>query len=104
MTDRAFRDPSDDRDVRLAGESVALNAYVVEINPPAGRREWLYIDKRTGNITRREYVERRRRYVSTYDDYRAVEGSPNRRASAPPIHSGNEREADLGYPRARRDA
>jgi predicted aspartyl protease len=95
VSDRAFRDPSDDRDARIVGESVALNAYVVEVNPPAGRREWLYIDKRTGNISRREYVERRRRYVSTYDDYRQVEGIPEPSRVRTTDSLGNEREQIL---------
>ena len=95
ITERAFRDPSDDRDVRVVGESVALNAYVVEVNPPAGRHEWLYLDKRTGNIARREYVERRRRYVTTYDDYRAVEGIPEPSRVRTTDSLGNEREQIL---------
>ena len=36
ISQRAFRDPGDERDVRLAGETPALNAYVVEVNPPNG--------------------------------------------------------------------
>jgi predicted aspartyl protease len=95
ITERAFRDPSDDRDVRVVGESVALNAYVVEVNPPAGRHEWLYLDKRTGNIARREYVERRRRYVTTYDDYRSVEGIPEPSRVRTTDSLGNEREQIL---------
>ena len=95
ITDRAFRDPNDDRDVRVVGDSVPLNAYVVEVNPPAGRREWLFIDKRSGNIVRREYVERRRRYVSTYDDYRSVEGVPEPSRVRTTDSLGNEREQIL---------
>jgi hypothetical protein len=35
ISDHAFRDPTDDRDVRLMGDSTQFGAYVVEINPPA---------------------------------------------------------------------
>ncbi|HWT05259.1 MAG TPA: hypothetical protein VN224_05840, partial [Xanthomonadales bacterium] len=95
ISDRAFRDTGDDRNVRLIGDSLALNAYVVEINPAAGRHEWLYIDKRNGNIARREYVERRRRYTSTYDDYRPVEGVPEPSRVRTTDSLGNEREQIL---------
>ncbi|MEA2786252.1 MAG: hypothetical protein QOF71_2356 [Candidatus Eremiobacteraeota bacterium] len=95
VSDRAFRDPGDDRNVHLIGDSLALNAYVVEINPAAGRHEWLFIDKRTGNISRREYVERRRRYSSTYDDYRAVDGVPEPSRVRTTDSLGNEREQIL---------
>jgi predicted aspartyl protease len=95
ISDHAFRDVNDDRDVRLAGESVPYNAYVVEVNPAGGRHEWLYIEKRTGNVVRREYVERRRRYVTTYDDYRLVDGvsEPSRVRTVDSL--GNEREQTL---------
>lgn len=95
ISDRAFRDPAEDRTVRVIGDSLALNAYVVEISPPAGRHEWLYVDKRSGNITRREYVERRRRYTSTYDDYRPVEGVPEPSRVRTTDSLGNEREQIL---------
>ncbi len=95
VSDRAFRDTNDDRNVRIVGDSPAFGAYVVEVNPPAGRHEWLYIDKRSGNLVRREYVERRRRYTTTYDDYRLVEGvfEPSRVRTVDSL--GNEREQIL---------
>jgi hypothetical protein len=95
ISDRAFRDTGDDRTVHLIGDSLALNAYVVEVNPAAGRHEWLFIDKRTGNISRREYVERRRRYTSTYDDYRPVESVPEPSRVRTTDSLGNEREQIL---------
>jgi predicted aspartyl protease len=95
VSDRAFRDPAEDRTVRVIGDSPAFNAYVVEVNPPAGRHEWLFIDKRTGNIARREYVERRRRYTSTYDDYRPVDGVPEPSRVRTTDTLGNEREQIL---------
>jgi len=95
VSDRAFRDPGDDRNVHLIGESVALNAYVVEVNPSAGRHEWFFVEKRTGNVSRREYVERRRRYTSTYDDYRPVDGVPEPSRVRTTDTLGNEREQIL---------
>jgi hypothetical protein len=95
VSDRAFRDPNDDRSVHLIGESVALNAYVVEVNPNAGRHEWIYVDKRSGNMVRRERIERRRRYVTTYDDYRLVEGVPEPSRVRQTDSLGNEREQIL---------
>ncbi len=95
VSDHAFRDANDERDVRLAGESLQYNAYVVEVNPPGGRHEWLYVDKRTGNLVRREYVERRRRFITSFDDYRLVEGvwEPSRVRTVDSL--GNEREQTL---------
>ncbi|HEX3466577.1 MAG TPA: aspartyl protease family protein [Candidatus Elarobacter sp.] len=92
VSERAFRDPNDDRDVRLVGESAQLGAYVVEVNPAAGRHEWLFIDKRTGYVSRREYVERRRRYATTYDDYRLVDGVPEPSRVRTVDSLGNERD------------
>jgi predicted aspartyl protease len=94
-SERAFRDSGDDRDVKLVGDSLALNAYVVELNPPAGRHEWLFVDKRTGYIIRREYVERRRRYATSYDDYKLVEGVPEPSRTRTVDSLGNEREQIL---------
>jgi predicted aspartyl protease len=94
-SDRAFRDANDERNVHLVGDSIALNAHVVEVNPSNGRHEWLYIDRRTGNLVRREYVERRRRYTTTYDDYRFVEGVPEPSRVRTTDSLGNEREQIL---------
>jgi len=63
-------------DVRLIGESVPLNAYVVELDPPGGRHEWRFLDKRSAGVVRREYVEKGRRYAVTFDDYRTFDGIP----------------------------
>ncbi|MBV9440462.1 MAG: hypothetical protein JOZ24_10765, partial [Candidatus Eremiobacteraeota bacterium] len=95
ISDHAFRDPNDDRDVRLVGESVPLSAYVVQISPSGGRREWLFIDKRTGFVIRREYVQRRRRYITTYDDYRLFDGVPEPSRTRTVDSLGNEREQIL---------
>jgi predicted aspartyl protease len=72
--DERIWESRDTTDVRLIGESVAANAYVVSVNPPLGRPEWLFIDKRSGLVVRRERVERRRRYVTTYDDFKLFDG------------------------------
>ena len=95
ISDHAFRDPTDDRDVRLMGDSTQFGAYVVEINPPAGRRQWLYVEKHSGLVVRKEWIARRRRYVSTFDDYHLVEGvgEPSRVRTVDSL--GNEREQIL---------
>jgi predicted aspartyl protease len=64
----------DTENVKLAGEAIAENAYVVEVNPPRGRLEWLFIDKRSGQIVRRERVERHSRIVTVYEDFKAFDG------------------------------
>jgi hypothetical protein len=83
------------REVRLIGESVPLNAYVVEIDPPGGRHEWRFIDKSTGNVVRRDYVEKGRRYSLTFDDYRTFDGiaEPSRVRTVDSL--GNERDLSL---------
>ena len=95
VSERAFRDPNEERSVHVVGDSAAANAYVVEVNPAAGRHEWLYVDRRNGNLVRREYVERRRRYTTVYDDYKPVEGiaEPSRVRTTDSL--GNEREQIL---------
>ena len=95
ISQRAFRDPNDDRDVRLAGEAPALNAYVVEVNPSNGRHEWYFVEKHSGNLVRREMVLRRRRYVTTYDDYHLVDGLPEPSRVRTVDSLGNEREQIL---------
>lgn len=95
VSDRAFLDAGDDRDVRLLGDSLGTNSYVVEVNPPGGRRVWLYIDKRTGFLTRKEWIARRRRYTTSYDDYRLVEGVPEPSRVRTVDSLGNEREQIL---------
>jgi predicted aspartyl protease len=95
ISQRAFRDPNDERDVRLAGDAPALNAYVVEVNPPNGRHEWYFVEKHSGNLIRREMVLRRRRIVTTYDDYHQVDGLPEPSRVRTIDSLGNEREQIL---------
>jgi hypothetical protein len=94
-SDTAWLSALEGREVRLIGESVAFNAYVVEIDPPGGRHEWRFFDKRTLNLVRREYVERGRRYTVTFDDYRTFDGiaEPSRVRSVDSY--GNERDLSL---------
>jgi hypothetical protein len=94
-SEHAFRDPGDERDVRLVGDSAQFGAYVVEVNPPAGRHQWLYIDKRTGYLVRKEWVQRRRRYAASFDDYRLVDGVPEPSRVRTVDSVGNEREQIL---------
>jgi len=95
ISEHAFRDPTDERDVRLLGDANAYNAYVVEVNPTGGRRSWIYVDKRTGYTVRKEWVQRRRRYVSSYDDYHLVDGVPEPSRIRTVDSIGNEREQIL---------
>jgi predicted aspartyl protease len=95
VSDHAFLSDPDPHDVRLIGESTALNAYVVEIDPPGGRHEWRFIDRTTGDLVRREYVEKQRRYVVTFDDYRTFDGIPQPSHVRSTDTYGNERDLDL---------
>jgi predicted aspartyl protease len=95
VSDHDFLNDPDPRDVRLIGESPALNAYVVEIDPPGGRHEWRFIDRTSGNLVRREYVEKQRRYALTFDDYRTFDGIPQPSHVRSTDSYGNERDLDL---------
>lgn len=86
---------NDESDVRLIGESVPLNAFVVEVNPRNGRHEWLFIDKHSAQIVRRDRLERNRRFVTTFDDFKPFDGElmPNRVRTVDSLN--NEREQTL---------
>ena len=94
-SDGAWLSDADPRDVRLIGESVPLNAFVVEVDPPGGRHEWRFIDKSTANLVRREYVEKGRRYVVSLDDYRTFDGIPEPSHVRTVDSFGNERNLTL---------
>jgi Aspartyl protease len=94
-SENAWLTDTETREVRLIGESVPLNAFVVEIDPPGGRHEWRFLDKRTGNIVRREYVERGRRYTIAFDDYRTFDGIPEPSRVRTIDSLGNERDLEL---------
>jgi hypothetical protein len=94
-SENAWLTDADPRDVRLIGESVPLNAYVVEIDPPGGRHEWRFLDKSTGNMVRREYIEKGRRYTTTFDDYRTFDGIPEPSRVRSVDSLGNERDLEL---------
>jgi predicted aspartyl protease len=85
----------DGSDVHLIGESLPLNAYVVDVDPPGGRHEWLFIDKRSGQIVRRDWIERNRRFVTTYDDFKPFDGEllPDHIRTVDSL--GNERDQTL---------
>ncbi len=96
ISERAFAVIAPDRpEVHVLGESPATGAYVIDVDPPLGRHEWLFIDKRTGELIRRERVERNRRYITTYDNFRTFDGDP----TATHVHTvdslGNERDQQL---------
>ena|GEM_PF-434817 len=96
ISDRIFEGPwRSDRDEKLIGESVQESAYVIEVNPPGGRHEWMYIDKYTGLLTRRDRLEKHRRYSTTYVDYKYYDGvaEPSKIKSMDSF--GNEREQTL---------
>jgi hypothetical protein len=95
VSDRAWLNDPDPHDVRLIGESTALNAFVVEIDPPGGRHEWRFIDRTTGYLVRREYVEKGRRYAVTFDDYRTFDGVPEPSHVRATDSYGNDRDLEL---------
>ncbi|HEV8021462.1 MAG TPA: aspartyl protease family protein [Candidatus Lustribacter sp.] len=94
-SDNAWLFDPDPHDVRLIGESVPLNAYVIEIDPPGGRHEWRWLDKSSANVVRREYVEKGRRYTVTFDDYRTFDGIPEPSHVRTVDSYGNERNLTL---------
>jgi predicted aspartyl protease len=61
--------------VTLAGEvQRPFDAYILKVNPPSGRLEWLYIDKKTALLDREDDAYPDKRLTITYDDYRPVNG------------------------------
>ena len=94
-SERAWQTGSDPHDVRLIGESVALNAYVVEINPSGGRHEWRFIDKNSGNVVRREFVAKSRRNTTIFEDFRMFDGIPEPSRIRMLDSFGNERDLQL---------
>lgn len=103
MTGYHERDAIDERtwesknvhDVHLIGESLSSNAYVIDVNPRTGRHEWLFIDKRTGVLVRRERIEKHRRYITSYEDFKQFDGTlePARIHTSDSL--GNDREQTL---------
>jgi hypothetical protein len=95
VSERAWESDTDARDVRLIGESVALNAYVVEIDPAGGRREWRFVDKKSGNVVRLEEIAKDRRITTIYDDFRTFDGIPQPSRVRTIDSFGNERDQQL---------
>lgn len=61
--------------VKLLGEvSSPVAAYVVEVNPPNGRKEWIFYDKATGLTDRIEAAVAGARTVETFADFKTVDG------------------------------
>jgi hypothetical protein len=61
--------------VRLLGQvTTPVTAYVVEVDPPAGRHEWLFFDTSSGSLVRQEQADVDRRVVTIYDDFRTTDG------------------------------
>lgn len=74
---RVLEDAADPKnDVQVLGETAGPRpAYVLQIKKPESQHpEWVYYDKSSGQIVRVDYVWRKRRYVETYDDFRATNG------------------------------
>ncbi|MGB8267477.1 MAG: retropepsin-like aspartic protease [Candidatus Velthaea sp.] len=94
IDDRAFTS-NDTTNVKLIGEAIQENAYVVRVDPPRGRLEWLFIDKRSGQVVRRERIERHQRITTVYDDFKAFDGvlEPGRVHTTDSI--GNDREQTI---------
>lgn len=64
-----------DSDVKLLGEvSKPVSAYVVEVNPADGRREWIFFDKTTNLIDRTEMPQPTGRFVETYANFQTRNG------------------------------
>lgn len=62
-------------DVKLLGEVVQPRpAYVIEVSPPGGRREWIFIDTSTSLPTRLEMAFPDRRVTAVLDDFRVTDG------------------------------
>jgi len=61
--------------VALLGEvSAPVSAFVIDVHPPNGRHEWIFLDKVTGRIVRTEEGRIGRRVVWTFDDFRTTNG------------------------------
>lgn len=61
--------------VTLLGEvAKPVHAYVVQVAPPGGRLEWMFIDPATGDIVRTEVSYEGVRDVYTYGDFRKTAG------------------------------
>ena len=60
--------------LKLLGETHEPAAFVLESAPPGGRREWLFVDHRTGLLDRVESIAQGGRIVETLDDYATTDG------------------------------
>lgn len=63
------------KDVTLAGDVDApAPAYVLKVNPPDGRLEWLFIDKKTSLLDSEIDAYPETRLTIAFDDYRPLDG------------------------------
>lgn len=61
--------------VRLLGEvAKPVEAYVMEVHPQGGLLEWLFIDRASGRLVRKEDSGDGTRETYTYDDFRTTDG------------------------------
>ena len=60
--------------VTLIGESAKPAAFVVKVSPPGGRVEYRFYDKSTYQLVRKERSIEGLRVVTTYDDFRTIDG------------------------------
>lgn len=63
-----------DKNVTLLGTTTTPDAYVVRVAPPGGYLEYLYYDRTTGNLVRKDLDSRGRRHVTVYSDFRTTAG------------------------------
>jgi len=62
--------------VSLLGETWApMLAYVVKVDPPGGRVEYIFYDETSHLIVRTERAVENRRVINTYDDFRMTDGT-----------------------------
>ena len=73
---RALEKPDAGEDVRVLGRLRApADVYVLRVAPPDGREELRFYDASTFRLVRRETKYLDRLVVTTYDDYRTVDGA-----------------------------
>lgn len=70
---RALRSPAHGG-VALLGQTSSPAAYVVKVDPPGGRLQYVFFDKTTHLIDRVEQIREGRRIATTYSDYRTTRG------------------------------
>ncbi|HTU81985.1 MAG TPA: aspartyl protease family protein [Candidatus Acidoferrales bacterium] len=72
--DQAALESPSHRGLTLLGRSASPAAFVVEVDPPKGRLEYVFFDEKTSLIDRLETVRDARRVTISMDDYRTTQG------------------------------